>query len=282
MLCGSKAMIDAAWQAGYAVPASNVENLEMVKAVGEMCREMRSPVIMQTTPSTVRTVGLAYLAANVRAAAELYDIPIALHLDHGDSFELAAQALRAGYTSIMYDGSALPLEENIRNTKAVVQMARAVGVPVEAELGKVGGKEDDKAVKEGDEALASPEGAKALVEQTGIDFLAPAIGTAHGLYKGEPKIDFERLAAIRKMVGVPMVLHGGTGIPGDMVKRSISLGISKANFATELRIAETQAVRAALRDESVIDPKVFMKAAIAAIKEAVAAKILLCGSENKA
>lgn len=202
-LVTTKKMLQDAQDGHYAVGAFNVENMEMVMAVIEAAEELKAPVIMQTTPSTVNYAGLDYYLANVRAAAERAKVPVALHLDHGSSYGLAMQALRTGYTSIMIDGSHEGYEENIAVTKAVADACAPSGIPVEAELGKVGGKEDDLDGGEGD-VYTDPQQAKEFVERTGATSLAVAIGTAHGLYKGEPKPDQERLSEIRAVVKIPL------------------------------------------------------------------------------
>lgn len=229
----TKKMLQDAQDGHYAVGAFNVENMEMVMAVIEAAEEMNAPVIMQTTPSTVKYAGLDYYLANVKAAAERADIPVALHLDHGSSYGLAMQALRTGYTSIMIDGSHEGFEDNVVLTKAVVDACRPSGIPVEAELGKVGGKEDDLDGGDGD-GYTDPNQAKEFVERTGASSLAVAIGTAHGLYKGEPKLEQERLSNIRQVVSVPLVLHGASGVPDEAVREAIRRGICKVNYATEL------------------------------------------------
>ena len=199
----NKNLLLEAQKGGYAVGAFNVENLEMVQAVVAAAEELRSPVILQTTPSTVKYADLQYFYAMVKTAAEKASVPVSIHLDHGNSFELAMQALRAGYTSIMIDGSQKSFEENVAVTKAVVSACHPSGIPVEAELGKVGGKEDDLNGGEGN-PYTDPQEARAFVEATGVDSLAVAIGTAHGVYKGIPKLDVERLSEIRKVVSVPL------------------------------------------------------------------------------
>ena len=254
-LVTTKKMLQDAQDGHYAVGAFNVENMEMVMAVIEAAEELKSPVIMQTTPSTVNYAGLDYYLANVRAAAERAKVPVALHLDHGSSYGLAMQALRTGYTSIMIDGSHEGYEENIAVTKAVADACAPSGIPVEAELGKVGGKEDDLDGGEGD-GYTDPQQAKEFVERTGATSLAVAIGTAHGLYKGEPKLDQERLSEIRAVVKVPLVLHGASGVPDEAVRESIRRGICKVNYATELRIAFSVGVKEVLNEKpDTIDPK---------------------------
>ena len=251
-------------------------------AVISAAEEMNAPVIMQTTPSTVKYAGLDYFLANAKVAASNAKVPVVMHLDHGSSFELAAQALRAGYTSIMIDGSHNDFESNIEISKAVVDMCKPSGVAVEAELGKVGGKEDDLDGGDGD-LYTDPLEAKEFVERTGVDSLAIAIGTAHGMYKGEPKLDLERLSEIRKVVSVPLVLHGGSGIPDWKVQEAIKRGICKVNYATELRIAYTHGVNTYLKENpDTIDPKKYNKAGIDEVKKFVMEKIQICGCQNKA
>lgn len=244
-LVTSKELLLDAQKNGYAVGAFNVENLEMVQAVVEAAEELHFPVILQTTPSTVKYADLEYFYAMVRTAAEKASVPVVMHLDHGNSFDLAMRALRAGYTSIMIDGSHESFEDNIAVSKAVAAACHPSGVPVEAELGKVGGKEDDLDGGDGD-PYTNPAEAKAFVEATGVDSLAVAIGTAHGVYKGIPKLDLERLAEIRKVVSIPLVLHGTSGVPDDTVRECIRRGICKVNYATDLRIAFSKGVNAVL------------------------------------
>ena len=274
-------MLQAADRGGYAVGAFNVENMEMVMAVIKAAEEMKAPAILQTTPSTIKYAGLPLYYANVKAAAKSAKVPIALHLDHGNSFSLAMQALRVGYTSIMIDGSHNVFEENIALTKAVVDACRPSGIPVEAELGKVGGKEDD--LDGGSGGYTDPEEAKEFVERTGIGSLAVAIGTAHGVYKGEPKLDLDRLEEIRKVVTIPLVLHGASGLSEEAVAESIKRGICKVNFATELRIAYTDGVKQfLLENPDAFDPKKYGKAAMEHVKEIVKQRIKMCGCNGKA
>ncbi len=277
----TKQMMALADRGGYAIGAFNVENMEMVKAVIKAAEQMEAPVILQTTPSTVKYAGLSLYYANVKAAAENVKVPVALHLDHGNSYGLAIQAMYTGYTSVMIDGSKELLEENIALTKRVVDACSAVGVPVEAELGKVGGKEDDSECN--DPGYTEPEDAVRFVAETGVQSLAVAIGTAHGIYKGEPKLDVDRLSEIRKRVDVPLVLHGASGVPAELVQECIRRGISKVNFATELRIAYSEGLKEYLKkDPNVFDPKKYGAAAMGYVTELVCQKIALCGSQGKA
>ena len=241
-LVTTKELLLDAQKNGYAVGAFNVENMEMVQAVVAAAEELKSPVIMQTTPSTVKYASPEMFYANVAAAAKDASVPVVMHLDHGSSFELAVHAFRAGYTSIMIDGSHSVFEENIAITKSVVDVCHAGNVPVEAELGKVGGKEDDLDGGNGG-GYTVPSEAVEFVEKTGIDSLAVAIGTAHGVYKGTPKLDVERLSEIREVVSIPLVLHGTSGVPDEAVKECIRRGICKVNYATDLRIAFSNGVK---------------------------------------
>ena len=281
-LVTSNEMILNAQKGGYAIPAFNVENMEMAMAVIQAAEEMRSPVILQTTPSTVKYAGTAMYAAMVYTLARTAAIPIAIHLDHGESFALAAQAIRDGYTSIMIDGSHQSFEDNITLTCKVVEMAHACGIPVEAELGKVGGKEDDLDGGESDNNT-NPAQAAEFVERTGADFLAVAIGTAHGVYTKTPKIDIDLLRKIRATVDIPLVLHGTTGVDSQIVRQCIEAGMCKVNYATELRIAYSDGIKEALiENPEVFDPKTYGRAGMAKVKEVATKNILLCMSNGKA
>ena len=281
-LVTTKELLLDAQKNGYAVGAFNVENMEMVQAVVAAADELKSPVIMQTTPSTVKYAELAYFYANAKVAAEAASVPVAIHLDHGSSFELAMRAYRTGYTSIMIDGSHETYEENIKISKAVADACHPGGVPVEAELGKVGGKEDDLDGGDGD-PYTDPEQAAEFVKLTGVDSLAIAIGTAHGVYKGEPKLDLDRLGEIRKVVDVPLVLHGTSGVPDETVKECVKRGICKVNYATDLRIAFSKGVKSVMAaNPDVFDPKKYNAAGREEVKEYVKQKIMVVGSNGKA
>lgn len=277
----NKMLLDAQ-KGNYAVGAFNVENMEMVMAVMEAAEELKSPVIMQTTPSTIKYAGLDFFLANVKAAAERVDVPVAMHLDHGSSFELAMQAYRTGYTSIMIDGSHESFEDNITLSKAVVDACAPSGVPVEAELGKVGGKEDDLDGGN-DNPYTDPKQAVEFVKRTGITSLAVAIGTAHGVYQGEPRLDLERLSEIRKVVDIPLVLHGTSGVPDETVTECVNRGICKVNYATDLRIAFTDGVKKVFSENAeVIDPKKYNAAGKESVKQYVMSKMKVVKSVGKA
>ena len=281
-LVTTKQLLLDAQKGGYAVGAFNVENMEMVQAVVAAAEELRSPVIMQTTPSTVKYANLNYFYENVKVAAQESSVPVVIHLDHGNSFELAMQAYRTGYTSIMIDGSHEGFEDNIALTSAVVKACHPGEVPIEAELGKVGGKEDDLDGGEGD-PYTNPQEAAECVERTGIDSLAVAIGTAHGVYKGVPKLDFSRLSEIRKAVSIPLVLHGTSGVPDEDVAECIKRGICKVNYATDLRIAFTKGINQVLKENpDTIDPKKYNAKVREEVRKYVMHKMKICQSIAKA
>lgn len=280
-LVTSKQMLLDAQEGGYAVGAFNAENMEMVKAIIRAAEELKAPVMIQTTPSTVKYASLQMFVGMAEAEARGASVPVCLHLDHGNSFELAVRAVKEGYTSVMIDGSKLPFEENIALTKRVVSVARPNGIPVEAELGKVGGKEDDL------EAVADtntdPIEAKEFVEKTGIDSLAVAIGTAHGFYVGTPVLDKERLSAIRAVVDIPLVLHGASGLSDDDVRDCVRRGICKVNFATELRAAYTDAGKELYqRKPETFDPKKFGEVGMEAVTRLVQERMRVCGCDGRA
>lgn len=281
MLVTSKEMILKAQAGNYAVGAFNIENMEMAMAAVKAAEDLHAPIILQTTPGTVDYATLELYFANAKAIADMAKVPVAIHLDHGSSFELAMQALHAGYTSIMIDGSHLPFDENVAVSRRVVDACKPNNIPVEAELGKVGGKED-KLDGGSNNPYTEPAEAKEFVAQTDVDFLAIAVGTIHGIYKGEPKIDMYRLSEILQVVDVPLVLHGTSGVPDEQVREAIKRGICKVNYATDLRIAYTKGARANLADDKVIDPKKYGKAGMKEVYALVADKIKVVGSDNKA
>lgn len=282
-LVSSTPMLQAAREGGYGIGAFNVHTLEMLQAVVEAAEETSSPLILQTTVGTVKHLGEDYIAAAAQAAANRSRVPIALHLDHCTDFELIVRCIRAGYTSVMIDASMHPFDDNVQRTRKVAEIAAAAGVNVEAELGKVGGVEDDIVVAEHEALMADPDECARFVELTGVPTLAPAIGTAHGIYKGEPRIDFDRIAAIAARVAVPLVLHGGSGIPEAQVKRCVSLGMAKMNIATEIRIVFSDAIKRVFAehpDEN--DPRKYMVPAKQAVKAAAIDKMAMLGCIGRA
>ena len=224
-LVTSKKMLLDAQKGGYAVGAFNVENMEMVKAVIAAAEELNAPVMLQTTPSTVKYGSLETYAAIVAAEAKKATVPVCLHLDHGNSYELAMAAIEAGYSSVMIDGSHESLENNIAITKKVVEDAEKKEIPVEAELGKVGGKEDDLEAEA--DMNTDPIEAKQFVDRTRVSSLAIAIGTAHGFYAGTPVLDKERVSEIKALVSVPLVLHGASGLSNEEIKECVNRGMCK-------------------------------------------------------
>ena len=280
-LVTSEKMLADAQKGGYAVGAFNVENMEMVKAVIAAAEELHAPVMLQTTPSTIKYGTLETYYAIVAAEAKKAAVPVCLHLDHGSSFELAVQALKAGYTSVMIDGSHEDLEGNIAVSKRVADVAKACGIPVEAELGKVGGKEDDLEAEA--DTNTDPMEAKEFVERTGVTSLAVAIGTAHGFYKGTPVLDKERVSEIRKVVSSPLVLHGASGLSDDEVRDCVRRGICKVNFATELRAAYTAAGKKLIEEKpDTFDPKKLGVVGMEAVKQLVRERMKVCGCDGKA
>lgn len=280
-LVTSEDMLVKARKEGYAVGAFNAENMEMVKAIIAAAEEVSAPVIIQTTPSTIKYAGSKMYAAMVKAEAEKAKVPVAIHLDHGSSYELAIECMESGYTSIMIDGSGLDFEGNIEVTKKVTEEAHKVGLPVEAELGKVGGKEDDLEVEV--DTNTDVEEAVEFVKKTGVDILAIAIGTAHGFYVGTPVLDKERLSDIATLIDIPLVLHGASGISDEEVADCVRRGIAKVNFATELRVAYTGAVKELIEEKpETFDPKVLGTVGMEAVKNLVMNRMTICGCGNKA
>lgn len=267
----------------YAVGAFNCNNMEIVQAIVEAAEEERSPVIVQASQGAIKYAGLPYIATMTKLAASRASVPVALHLDHGTSFAQVVQCIEQGFSSVMIDGSQLELEENIALTNKVIEVARSVGVSVEAELGKIGGTEDDISVSARDATMTDPEEAKYFVECTGVDALAVAIGTAHGQYKGIPELDFERLAKIRELVDIPIVLHGSSGVPDEALRKAVELGVRKINIDTNIREAFVKGVREVLAEKpKEIDPRKILGPAKAEMKAIIREKIRLFGSSGKA
>ena len=280
-LISTKQILKNAQVGGYAVGAFNVENMETVQAVINAASALRSPVIIQTSVSTLKYATPKLFYSMVTACLEETDIPVALHIDHGISLQDITSAIRGGYKSVMFDGSLLPYIENVQQTREVVKICHYLGISVEAELGAIAGKEgaplDDKLL------YTQPTTAADFVEKTGCDSLAVAIGTCHGIYKTTPKLDYSRLKAIRKLVSVPLVLHGASGLSDEQVRTCIQHGISKINIATELRQAWSHTLATYLQENpSRFDPKAAGKEARNALEKIIKQKIKLLGSENKA
>ena len=269
-------------EGNYAVGGFNMNNLEFLQAIVEAAEEENSPVIIQASEGALNYMNMHYALPMAISAAEEASVPLAIHLDHGGGFEQIIKCIRNGFTSVMIDGSKLPFEENIELTKKVIEAAKAVGVSVEAELGKIGGTEDGHTVDEREATFTKVDEAEEFVERTNVDALAIAIGTAHGPYEGEPKLDFKRLDKINQALGLPLVLHGASGVPKESISQAIDLGINKINVNTAFQQAWTAKVRDVLKDPDVYDPRKICGPGREAMKKAVKEKIRLFGSQNKA
>jgi fructose-bisphosphate aldolase class II len=304
MLATLKQVLDKANKGGYAVGAFNINNLEILQAIVRAAAKLKSPVILQTSEGAIEYAGMRYLKCLVAQAAQEHKLPIVLHLDHGRDLATIRQAIAGGYTSVMIDGSHLPFEENIAVTKKVVGWARAKGVSVEGELGTIGGAEDK--VSSRNIILTEPSAAKEFVERTGVDALAIAIGTSHGAYKfaGAAKLDIKRLAQIKKLLKMPLVLHGASGVPDwlvrtaerygaelgkpeglpdEQISAAIKSGINKINTDTDLRLAFDAGVREIIMTRPKdFDPRHILGRARELMQEVVEHRIKLFGSAGKA
>jgi fructose-bisphosphate aldolase class II len=305
MLATGLEILKKAREEGYGVGAFNVNNMEFLQAVLEAAEEQRSPVILALSEGAMKYGGRALTLMAVELAKEA-QVPVAVHLDHGSSYESVLRALRAGFTSVMIDKSHEDFETNVRETRRAVEAAHAVGVTVEAELGRLAGIEEHVAVDEKDAFLTNPEEARIFMERTGADYLAVAIGTSHGAYKGKgrPFIDHARLERIARLVPAPLVLHGASAVPPELVerfrasggeigeaagihpediKKAISLGIAKINTDTDLRLAFTALIREALnKNPKEFDPRKYLGPAREAVKEVVKSRMELFGSVGRA
>jgi len=285
-LVSMREMLNKAKEEKYAVGQFNLNNLEFTQAILQAAEEEKSPVILGVSEGAARYMGgFKFIVKMVDALMEEYGttVPVAIHLDHGSSFEACAKAIHAGFTSVMIDGSHFPLDENIELTKKVVELAHIHGVSVEAELGRIGGQEDDLSVDEADASYAIPEECDRLVRETGVDCFAPALGSVHGPYKGEPNLGFDRMEEVMNLTGIPLVLHGGTGIPTKDIQRAISLGTAKINVNTESQITSAKRVREVLADlPEEYDPRKYLGPARDAIKETVIGKMREFGSSGRA
>lgn len=264
----------------FAIGAFNVHTMEDVQAVKAAAEAQESPVILQVGAAVASYAGMKWIATLCRLAAAEASVPVTVHLDHGRTLEVMREALEAGFSSVMIDGSHLPFAENVRLTRETVELARRYGASVEGELGSIGGVEDDIESLEG--RLTDPEQAAAFVEQTGVDALAVAIGNCHGLYKGPVRLDFDRLAAIRARVGAPLVLHGGSDIPDDLVRQAVVGGIRKFNIGTEVKLAFTGAIKEVIAAGGPsADPRDLLGPAREAVRELARHKIQLFGSSGR-
>ena len=305
MLTTAKKVLVPARAKHYAVPAFNINDMECLKAVMEAAVKMKSPVIVQTSEGAIEYAGMDYLIAMIKVAAKA-PVPVVMHIDHGKNLKLIQQAIRDGYTSVMYDGSALSYEENVRNTKKVVAWAHAKGVSVEAEIGALAGIEDLVSVKEKDAKLTNPAEAVEFAKETRCDSLAIAIGTSHGAFKfkGKTHLDIERLEIIASQIKLPIVLHGASGVLEDVkalaehhgaklgeargvldqdIVQAIKHGVAKVNIDTDLRLAFTAGIREAVDElPTVIDPRKLMEPANLLMREVAMRKMKLFGSAGRA
>ncbi len=280
-LVTSERILRRAFEEGWAVGAFNANNLEYVQAILEACNEEKVPVILQASQGAIKYTGLQNIVDMVRNVAQNISIPVVLHLDHGTDFKQNVECLKAGFTSLMFDGSLLSFEENVRITKSLVDMAHAVGVPVEAELGRVGGTEEGIDEEEVEMLMTNPDEALKFVELTGVDSLAVAVGSIHRMLKQEAKLDLERIKKIKDKTGIPLVLHGSSGVMDEYIKEGIKLGISKINVATELNKAFVKGMAEGLEKlPGEVDPRKILAYSKRAVKEVVKEKVRLFGSPS--
>lgn len=305
-LTSTKEMFEKAYKGAYAVGAFNVNNMEIIQGIVEAASEASAPLILQVSAGARKYANPVYLQKLVEAAVETSGIPIALHLDHGETFEIAKSCIDGGFTSVMIDGSKHSFDENIRLTKEVVDYAHPRGIPVEAELGKLAGIED--AIKSKESVFTDPDEAVEFVKRSGCDSLAVSVGTSHGAYKfkGEPTLDMERLEKIsKKLPGFPLVLHGASsvlprlveeankygaklpgakGVPEELIRKATSMGVCKVNIDTDLRLAMTATIRRIMTESpSEFDPRIYLGPARDAIREVVRHKLVdVLGCAGKA
>jgi ketose-bisphosphate aldolase len=276
-------MLNDARKGNYAVGAFNILDYNSMKAVVGTAEELRSPVIIQTSEKTVRFWGFKPLMTWAKELAEKASVPVAIHLDHCKNIDFIKACIDAGWTSVMIDASSKPFYENLDLSQKVVTMAKPYNVSVEAELGEIGGVEDDIVVDEEAAHLVNPEKARIFLQNIDIDCFAPAIGTAHGIYKGEPKIAFDKLEEVGKMTGVPLALHGGTGLSEEVFKKCISLGCSKVNISTQLKYGFIDGFVSYFNaNPKEYNPLTLIDAQYSVLKQAVKENILLFGSNQKA
>jgi len=275
-------ILQDAHKKNYAVGGFNINNMEFLQGIMMGAEELDSPVILQASEGAIRYIGIDYVMQMVEAATKDTDIPVALHLDHGSDFESIMKCIRAGFSSVMIDASKMSFEENIALTKKVVEAAHSVGVSVEAELGTIGGTEDDHTVEEKDAMYTDPDQAKEFVDATGVDALAIAIGTAHGVYEGEPELDFERLDTIKKIIDMPVVLHGASGISAEDLKTGVKYGVNKVNVNTDFQQSFTAKIKEVFAEKpELYDPRKYCGPGREAIAEKVKEKIKTLGSDGQ-
>ncbi|PVZ82713.1 tagatose-bisphosphate aldolase [Serratia sp. S1B] len=276
-------MIQHAWEHGYAIGAFSAHNAETIRAILLAAEQEQAPIMIQVGQKVISVMGLQPMKAMIDAFMHDITVPVCIHLDHSRSFEQTMQAVQAGFQSVMFDGSHLSFDENVRITRAVADVAHALNIGMEGEIGKIGGTEDDISVDEKDALITSCDEALTFSTLTAVDYLAVSIGTAHGLYKQEPKLAFNRLQEIREIVKKPIVLHGGSGVPDEQIRKAVALGVAKVNVDTELRQAFTEGMLEVLGN----NPEEFVLAVSLGrgrdvMQAKVAEKIRLFGSNGKA
>ncbi len=282
-LVSTRVVLENAMVHGYAVGAFNVAFLDMVAPIVKAAEEEQAPVILQMAPGQIDFMGINKIASVAKIAANEASVPVSIHLDHGKDFAQNVACLRAGFSSIMFDGSAQPYEDNVRMSRRIVEMAHAVGLGVEVELGRVGNSGDGMSSDDIRSLMTDPAEAETFIKEVDADFLAVAVGTVHSMIKRSAELDLERIAAIRDRVRRPLVLHGGSGVPHEVLAQAVANGICKINVSTELnkqyrnRLYETLSAKP---DE--LNPRLFMADALAAVTGAVVEKIRLFGSAGKA
>lgn len=282
-LVGSREILYKAMEEGYAVAAFNVACLDLLNPIVEAAEAESAPVLLAVAPRHLDLNKLHVISAAARAAAAAARVPVALHLDHGASYAMNVACLRAGFTSLMFDGSSLPYEENVRISRQVVELGHAVGVGVEAELGRVLRIAHNPSADDVRALMTDPDEAKAFVDATGVDYLAVAVGTVHNMVKRTAQIDLPRIAAIRDRVRRPLVLHGGSGVPHEVLAQAVANGVCKVNVATELTKQYRLAMEKVWREmPDEVLPPVFLPPVQAAVREAAREKIRLFGSSSKA
>jgi len=276
-------LLKKAKKEGYAVGAFNANNMEIVQAIIETAEEEKAPVILQASQGAINYAGIEYITAIVKVASEKASVPVSLHLDHGTDFNQVIKCIRAGFSSVMFDGSKLPLKDNIIITRKVVEIAHPIAVSVEGELGKIGGVEDQVSVQALQATMTDPQEALEFVDQTGVDALAIAVGTVHGMRKREAKLDIKRIEEIRELVRIPLVLHGASGVLDSEVRQAVKAGICKINIDTEIRKAFVRGISKFLKENpDEIDPRKILNEAKTEMKEAVREKMRLFGCSRKA
>ncbi|HEY8542796.1 MAG TPA: class II fructose-bisphosphate aldolase [Pseudothermotoga sp.] len=272
-------LVQKAYKSDYAIPAFNIHTYEDAVAIVKGAEEMRSPVILMASPSAIKHLGIKVAACIMNDLAQNASVPVVSHLDHATDLDIIFKAMKAGFTSVMYDGSSLSFEENVLNTKLVVKVARSFGVSVEAEIGRVGKSEEGEELQQ---ILTEPESAKAFFEQTQVDALAIAVGTAHAMQKQEAQINFERVKQIQQVVDVPLVLHGSSGVPDEDLTKISKMRFGKINIGTVLKTVYVKRIREILQNNPQLkDQIVLLKDASVAVTEMVKHKIKLLNSSQK-